>query len=70
MKYIVIAVEICLMQNGLMMNAPISFYSAVLKRFKEMRELQASRGKDDRQKREQLRHEKELQRFAQLYPLM
>lgn len=35
------------------------------KRFKEMREQQTSRGRDDRQKREQLRHEKELQRLAE-----
>lgn len=36
------------------------------KRFKEMRELQASRTRDDRQKREQARQEKEMQRFSQL----
>ncbi|KAH7436473.1 hypothetical protein KP509_05G021500 [Ceratopteris richardii] len=34
------------------------------KRFKEMKEQQTNRGRDERQKREQLRHEKELQRLA------
>ncbi|KAG6552465.1 hypothetical protein Mapa_005885 [Marchantia paleacea] len=36
------------------------------KRFKEMKELQASRSRDERQKREQLREEKEMAKFSQL----
>eukprot|EP00246_Nothoceros_aenigmaticus_P014420 TRINITY_DN5454_c0_g1_i1.p1 TRINITY_DN5454_c0_g1~~TRINITY_DN5454_c0_g1_i1.p1 ORF type:complete len:102 (-),score=24.79 TRINITY_DN5454_c0_g1_i1:395-700(-) len=38
------------------------------KRFKTMRESQASnRSREDREKREQLRQEKEMAKFAQLY---
>ncbi|KAG6502753.1 hypothetical protein ZIOFF_035040 [Zingiber officinale] len=37
-------------------------------RFKEMREMHGS-SRDDRQKREQLRQEKEMAKFAQMYPI-
>lgn len=33
-----------------------------------MKEMQSSSSRDDRQKREQQREEKELAKFAQLYP--
>lgn len=40
-----------------------------LQRFKEMREMHGSASRDDRQKREQLRQEKEMAKFAQMYPI-
>jgi phage/plasmid primase-like uncharacterized protein len=39
------------------------------KRFKEMRESQSSRSRDDRQRREQARQDKEMARFSQMYPV-
>lgn len=39
-----------------------------MQRFKEMKELQVSRSKSERLKKEQAREEKELARFSQMYP--
>lgn len=41
-----------------------------LQRFKEMKEMHGGSSRDDRQKREQLRQEREMAKFAQMYPLI
>ncbi|PIA60652.1 hypothetical protein AQUCO_00300283v1 [Aquilegia coerulea] len=40
------------------------------KRFKDMRDMHGSSSRDDRQKREQLRQEREMARFAQMYTFL
>lgn len=41
-----------------------------VQRFKGMREMHGSSSRDERQKREQLRQEKEMAKFAQMYPFL
>lgn len=48
-------------------NYPGTMY---LQRFKEMKEMHGGSSRDDRQKREQLRQEREMAKFAQMYPLI
>lgn len=42
----------------------------LIQRFKEMREMHGSSSRDDRQKRELLRQEKEMAKFAQMYAFL
>lgn len=47
--------------------SPNDYFVIIVQRFKEMREMHGSSSRDDRQKREQLREEKEMAKFAQMY---
>lgn len=46
----------------------VSNFLLDLQRFKEMKELHGSSSRDDRLKREQQRQEREMAKYAQLYP--
>lgn len=47
---------------------PFALVATFSQRFKEMKEMHGGGSRDDRQKREQLRQEREMAKFAQMYP--